>query len=613
MRQYIAGVDIGNATTETALGLIEDKNLIKCVSGINATTGIKGTNDNIKGIIKSLKDAAKKMEIQLDQIDLIRINEATPVIGDFAMETITETIITESTLIGHNPDTPGGIGLGIGETIRIEDLLEKAEKGKAYIVVISGETDFVEAAEQINKALDAEIDIEGAILKKDDGVLVNNRINKVIPIVDEVEAIGRVPIGMPCAVEVSQPGACIEFLSNPYGIATVFGLTAAETKQIVHIAKALIGNRSAVVIKTPAGEVKERRIPAGEIIIHSGSRTYTSAVDRGSKEIMDVVKKAKEIDDVTGTKGTNVGGMLEKVRKEMATLTEQDYKNVFIKDIMAVDTIVPKEVQGNLAKEFAMEKAVGIAAMVKTEKLHMRRLADAVSEELGVKVEIGGVEGSMAVRGALTTPGTEKPLLVVDIGAGSTDACLLFKNNETRPVHLAGAGNMVTMLINAELGLDDFKLAEDIKKYPLAKVESLYHIRHEDGSVQFFEEAIDSKLFARTIVVKPTGWKPIKTKQNMEKIRAVRREAKEKVLITNIIRALERVSITGNITEFEHVVLVGGSSMDFELGNMVTDALTYYGIISGKANVRQTEGPRNAVATGLLLSYLEEIKNGKEA
>ena len=89
-----------------------------------------------------------------------------------------------------------------------------------------------------------------------------------------------------------------------------------------------------------------------------------------------------------------------------------------------------------------------------------------------------------------------------------------------------------------------------------------------------------------------------------------KREAKEKVLITNIIRALEKVSRTGNITEFEHVVLVGGSSLDFELGNMVTDALTYYGIISGKANVRETEGPRNAVATGLLLSYLEEAGNG---
>ena len=608
MIEYVAGVDIGNATTETALGQIEDGKLLTCVSGISPTTGLKGTNDNIAGIVKSLKNAAEKMKIEIEAIDLIRINEATPVIGDFAMETITETIITESTLIGHNPDTPGGTGLGIGRTILIEDL-DKADENEDYIVVVPGTVDFIDAAAAINRALERNISIQGAILQKDDGVLINNRINTTIPIVDEVESIGRVPIGMISAVEVAQAGACIESLSNPYGIATVFNLSAAETKQIVHIAKALIGNRSAVVIKTPAGEVKERKIPAGQIILHSGERIYTAEVDSGSKEIMNTVRKAGGIDNVTGSRGTNVGGMLEKVRQNMAKLTEQKYNTVFIKDIMAVDTIVPKEVQGNLAREFAMEKAVGIAAMVKTEKLHMRRLAAKVSEELGIPVEIGGVEGSMAVRGALTTPGTEKPLLVLDIGAGSTDACLLYKNNETKPIHLAGAGNMVTMLINAELGLDDFELAEDIKKYPLAKVESLYHIRHEDGSVEFFNEAIDSSMFARTVVIKPSGWEIIRSKQTMEKIRQVRRDAKDKVLISNIIRALERVSVTVNITEFEHVVLVGGSSLDFELGNMVTESLTYYGIVSGKANIRSTEGPRNAVATGLLYTYLEEVQN----
>lgn len=608
MIEYVAGVDIGNATTETALGQIEDGKLLTCVSGISPTTGLKGTNDNIAGIVKSLKNAAEKMKIEIEAIDLIRINEATPVIGDFAMETITETIITESILIGHNPDTPGGTGLGIGRTILIEDL-DKADENEDYIVVVPGTVDFIDAAAAINRALERNISIQGAILQKDDGVLINNRINTTIPIVDEVESIGRVPIGMTSAVEVAQPGACIESLSNPYGIATVFNLSASETKQIVHIAKALIGNRSAVVIKTPAGEVKERKIPAGQIILHSGERIYTAEVDSGSKEIMNTVRKAGGIDNVTGSRGTNVGGMLEKVRQNMAKLTEQKYNTVFIKDIMAVDTIVPKEVQGNLAREFAMEKAVGIAAMVKTEKLHMRRLAAKVSEELGIPVEIGGVEGSMAVRGALTTPGTEKPLLVLDIGAGSTDACLLYKNNETKPIHLAGAGNMVTMLINAELGLDDFELAEDIKKYPLAKVESLYHIRHEDGSVEFFNEAIDSSMFARTVVIKPSGWEIIRSKQTMEKIRQVRRDAKDKVLISNIIRALERVSVTGNITEFEHVVLVGGSSLDFELGNMVTESLTYYGIVSGKANIRSTEGPRNAVATGLLYTYLEEVQN----
>lgn len=606
---YAAGVDIGNATTETALGEIIDGKLVRCVSGISPTTGIKGTKENIEGIKLSVKDAAEKMGIDIKDISVIRINEATPVIGDFAMETITETIITESTLIGHNPDTPGGVGLGTGKTILIGNLND-AVSGEKYIVVVPEDIDFVDAARIINDKVKEGVLIEGAILKNDDGVLVSNRLDRKIPIVDEVEMIGRVPIGMPCAVEVASAGACIDLLSNPYGIATVFGLDAAETKQIVPIAKALIGNRSAVVIKTPSGEIRERRIPAGEIMIHGSEKTYKASVDRGAKEIMTVMEKLADIRDVTGTKGTNVGGMLEKVRLEMAALTEQNSREVFIKDLMAVDTIVPKEVQGNLAKEFAMEKAVGIAAMVKTQRLHMERLASALSDEMGIPIEIGGVEGSMAVRGALTTPGIGKPLLVLDIGAGSTDACLMDEKGRTKPIHLAGAGNMVTMLISAELGIDDFQLAEDIKKYPLAKVESLYHIRHEDGSVEFFEEAIDSRLYARTVIVKPQGLNVVKSKKHMEKIRQVRREAKEKVLIQNILRALKKISLTGNINEFEHVVLVGGSSLDFELGNMVTDVLSYYGIVSGKANVRQTEGPRNAVATGLLLSYLEDLNHG---
>lgn len=604
METYIAGVDIGNATTETALGKLADGVLRHCVKGIAPTTGIKGTKENIRGIVQSLQAAAEQMGISLDQLHLVRINEATPVIGDFAMETITETVITESTLIGHNPDTPGGLGLGTGKTIDIRTL-DQATEEEAYIVVVPEQVDFSAAARIINEQTQRGLTIRGAILKKDDGVLVANRLTQVIPIVDEVEAIERVPLDMLCAVEVAAPGRCIDLLSNPYGIATAFGLTAKETKQIVPLAKALIGSRSAVVIKTPQGEIKERRIPAGEVMIHGVQRVYRADVARGAEEIMHAVVKAGEVFDVTGTQGTNVGGMLEKVRGEMAALTEQERQEVKIKDLMAVDTIVPKEVQGNLANEFAMEKAVGIAAMVKTHKLHMERLAEVLASELKTKIEIGGVEGNMAVIGALTTPGTEKPLLVLDIGAGSTDACFMNEKGETRAIHLAGAGNMVTMLIGAELGLQDVQLAEEIKKYPLAKVESLYHIRHEDGTVEFFSAPLDSQYFARVVILKPEGWRAVSAKKSLEKIRQVRREAKEKVLIRNILRALKKISLTGNLNEFEHVVLVGGSSLDFELGNMVTEALSHYGMVSGKANVRGVEGPRNAVATGLLLSYLQ--------
>jgi diol dehydratase reactivase alpha subunit len=153
----------------------------------------------------------------------------------------------------------------------------------------------------------------------------------------------------------------------------------------------------------------------------------------------------------------------------------------------------------------------------------MQRLASKIEDEILVSCAVGGVEAEMAVRGALTTPGTSPPLAILDLGGGSTDAALISEDGMIQSIHLAGAGEMVTLLIDTELGLEDKELSEDIKRYPLARVESLLHIRHEDGSVQFFEKALDP-----------------------------------------------------------------------------------YGVVTGRANVRGIEGPRNAVATGLILAHEEK-------
>ena len=120
--EIVAGVDIGNATTEVALAKIEGKEIEFLSSGIVPTTGIKGTKKNINGLFQSLKQSLDKVGLSVDDLDRIRVNEAAPVIGDVAMETITETIITESTMIGHNPNTPGGEGVGVGITTLITDL-----------------------------------------------------------------------------------------------------------------------------------------------------------------------------------------------------------------------------------------------------------------------------------------------------------------------------------------------------------------------------------------------------------------------------------------------------------------------------------------------------------
>ena len=600
----IAGIDIGNATTEVALAQTGGRETQFIASGIVATTGMKGTGENIAGIVASLEKALSGTPWTLGDLDKICINEAAPVIGDVAMETITETIITESTMIGHNPQPPGGAGIGVGKTITLAALaaVPEAQFADGWIPLIGDEYDFLEAVWLLNEALDRGVNVVAAILKKDDGVLVNNRLRKVLPVVDEVTLLEQVPEGVQAAVEVAATGQVVRVLSNPYGIATFFGLTPEETQAIVPIARALIGNRSAVVLKTPQGDVKSRTIPAGKILISGERRSAEADVARGADGIMQAMAGCAPVQDIRGEAGTHAGGMLERVRSVMATLSGHAMSDIRIQDLLAVDTFIPRKVQGGIAGEFSMENAVGIAAMVKSDRLQMQAIASALSERLHTEVVVGGVEANMAVAGALTTPGCAAPLAILDLGAGSTDAAIISAEGSVKSVHLAGAGNMVSLLIKTELGLSELHLAEELKKYPLAKVESLFSIRHENGAVEFFREPLSPSVFAKVVYIKDGELIPVDNLTSLEKIRTVRRQAKEKVFVTNCLRALRQVSPGGSIRDIAFVVLVGGSSLDFEVPQLITDALSHYGVVAGQGNIRGTEGPRNAVATGLVLA-----------
>lgn len=602
--RLIAGVDIGNSTTEVCIARKDEGGNVKFLSqAIAATTGIKGTPENITGILKALEEATTKVDIKISDLSLIRINEATPVISEIAMETISETVIIDSSMIGHNPATPGGKGIGVGITRSIDRILASS-RGEELVAVIPESWDFEKAAGILNAAAAQGIAVRGAIVQKDDAVLIANRINLIIPIVDEVELIEKVPLEKPAAVEVAGNGETIKILSNPYGLATIFGLTPAETKNIIPVSRSLIGNRSAVVIKTPGGDVRNSRIPAGRLTIFGEKSTQTIDVMEGAEKIHEALTTAGIPQDMEGEAGTNVGGMFSKVRDTMARLTGQSTLETRIRDILAVDTFVPVKVPGGLAGEHAMENAILMAAMVKTNKLPMQNIARELSSRTSVYVKIAGSEADMAVLGALTTPGTEKPLVVLDMGGGSTDAALITKDGVVKSIHMAGAGDMVTLIIKSELELKDRDLAEAIKRYPLAKVESLLHLRFEDGTVKFSDTPLDPEFYARVVVVSDELLIPVTSakKNTIERIQLVRREAKRKVFITNAMRALKAVAPGGNIRNIGFVVMVGGSALDFEIPEMISSELTQYRIVAGRGNIRGTEGPRNAVATGLVLS-----------
>ena len=88
----------------------------------------------------------------------------------------------------------------------------------------------------------------------------------------------------------------------------------------------------------------------------------------------------------------------------------------------------------------------------------------------------------------------------------------------------------------------------------------------------------------------------------------MRREAKRKVFVTNAVRALTRVAPEHDLRNISNVVLVGGSAEDFEIPEMLMEEFAGVRIVCGRGNIRGTEGPRNAVATGLVLSYVGEEK-----
>jgi diol dehydratase reactivase alpha subunit len=614
MSRIIAGIDVGNSTTEVAIAEFSNLHTPPRFLGSSrvSTTGIKGTLSNIPGMKLALRHAAEDAGIEVSDIDLALLNEATPVIGDIAMETITETIITESTMIGHNPGSPGGMGIGVGITTHINHLVS-AKRGAAVIVIIPRGYDFEVAASLIKRALEAGVDVQGGVVQSDDGVLIANRLPKILPFVDEVGLIDQVPLNMLAAVEVGEQGQVIRQLCNPYGIATLFDLTPQETQMVIPIAKALIGLRSAVVIRTPAGDVQTRRIPAGTLKLIGDTRTAVVELDGGADAIMDGLGQIGWLQDVSGEAGTNVGGMIERVRQTMSDVTEKPLNEVKIRDVLAVDCLVPQKVFGGLAQEFSMENAVGLAVMVNTDQLLMERLALALAQEIGVRVELGGVEANMAILGTLTTPGIDVPLAILDLGAGSTDAALMVKGKKVESIHLAGAGNMVSMLIQRELDLPtgtNIDVAEQIKRYPLAKVESLFHIRNEDNSVRFFQDPLDPRLFGRVALVTEGGLVPIPTEHTIERIREVRREAKRRVFLRNSLRALRTVAPLGNIRNIEFVAIVGGSGQDFELAQMLMNKLAEFGTVVGAANIRGKLGTVNAVATGLVLSYAERQKAG---
>ena len=76
---YIAGIDIGNSTTEVCGGEVGAAGTVHFLTSASCpTTGTKGTPANVHGIKAALKQAMAQIGQEIDALSCIRLNEAPP-------------------------------------------------------------------------------------------------------------------------------------------------------------------------------------------------------------------------------------------------------------------------------------------------------------------------------------------------------------------------------------------------------------------------------------------------------------------------------------------------------------------------------------------------------
>ena len=144
-------------------------------------------------------------------------------------------------------ETPSGAGAASGRLRRLAELDGDPDADAVLAIVL--DEDFEEAAAQLRAARDRGHRIAGVVVQGDDAVLIGNRFDRVLPIVDEVTDAASLPTGAQAALEVAVPGATVSELSDPLQLAELLRLGPDEARAARHAARAVAGRRTALVVR----------------------------------------------------------------------------------------------------------------------------------------------------------------------------------------------------------------------------------------------------------------------------------------------------------------------------------------------------------------------------
>jgi Diol dehydratase reactivase ATPase-like domain/DD-reactivating factor swiveling domain len=554
----VAGVDVGNSTTEVAVARVEpggEPNWLFVAR--RPTTGAKGSAAASAGVAELLDRAERRLG---ERPYLALLAEVHPVeTALLELGRIEELALGRTAIARPASETPSGAGVGAGTLVTLAELSGPARAEPVVPVVTDG--DFEVVAARLSKARASGWKIAGAIVERDDAVLIGNRFDRSLPIVDEVADAGELPTGSLAGLEVAAPGASVESLSDPLRLGVLLGFGPEEARAARMAARALAGCRAAVVVRVPFREVDGSPDAAPVTLVGAD----------GAERPLDERSAPPRPGGVTAIRGAagDRSGLLDLFWRPLPTPLDD----------------------AGFARRLARRRAVALALLARGDS---GGLVDAVSELCPGGVRVIARESDAAVLGASTTPGAGRAPFVLDLGGGTVDL-----HRDEGAVSTAGAGELVTRICAGLLG-SEFSLAERAKLHRSARVESPFTLHHEDGSRTFLGEPAAPGALARLCVLDGRTLVPLRAPLAPEVWRGLRRAAKRDVLAVNVRRAVDAI---GGVPRGELVTLVGGSAADGEVVDVVAAELADLDLAVARGDVLGRHGPRAAVAVGLVLAF----------
>ncbi len=556
----IAGVDVGNATTEVVL---TSGGKILAAARV-PTRGRKGSADSVRGAAALVRRVERQAGCTVAEARIAPLRAV-----DTSLVTVPETVPPRGRLrvLAAGVATPGGTGACVGPPLLLAGPGRSATPsrlvppaGSPLVAVVPPGLRYDEAAARLRDLLAAGTPIGAVLVAGDEGVLVANRLPGGLPVIDQVDTAAA-PACQLLAVEVRPPGHTLSLLTDPVALGAGLGLADHEAGDAVALGRALADHANAVVglLPAPAGAAE----PAPD-------EPWVQTADGGRLPLRDACAQLP---------GWPVGAV------RMFGETEVD-------DLFAVDLAAAADAA--TARQGSTGRALLVASLSRAAGPQAPSPADLLGDLLAVPVRSPASEPAAARRGALTTPGARPQAIVVDLGAGTIDVI-----SAESDVVAAGAGDLLTAAVAETLGIPR-AAADWVKRGPCLRVDGGQRFEAEDGSRGFMAHPAPASAAGMLAVEGPGGLLPFDRRHGPGEWRAIRIRLKLAVLAGNFQRAVRTFG-----QDLSQVLVVGGPAGDEELLAIIARSLPD-GVAVGRGHVGGTLageplGHRYAVALGLAL------------